>query len=47
VQGIATVPEIIWEGFLGLWLTFRGFKGSAPILAPDSEEPAITPAYAA
>jgi hypothetical protein len=21
-----TVPEIIWEAFLGLWLTFKGFK---------------------
>jgi hypothetical protein len=29
VQGIATVPEIIWEAFLGLWLTFKGFKSSA------------------
>jgi hypothetical protein len=47
LQGIATVPEIIWEGFLGLWLTFRGFNRSAPILAPDSQEPAIAPAYAA
>jgi Domain of unknown function (DUF4386) len=26
VQSIATVPEIIWEAFLGLWLTFKGFK---------------------
>jgi hypothetical protein len=25
-QGIATVPEVIWEGFLGLWLTFKGFN---------------------
>jgi hypothetical protein len=27
-QGIATVPEIIWEAFLGLWLTFKGFSPS-------------------
>ena len=26
LQGVATVPEIIWEAFLGLWLTFRGFS---------------------
>jgi hypothetical protein len=26
LQNIATVPEILWEAFLGLWLTFRGFK---------------------
>jgi hypothetical protein len=28
-QNVATVPEIIWEAFLGLWLTFKGFKSSA------------------
>jgi len=32
LQGLATVPEIIWEAFLGLWLTFKGFNRSAPIL---------------
>jgi hypothetical protein len=26
VQSIATVPEIVWEAFLGLWLTFKGFS---------------------
>jgi hypothetical protein len=46
VQGIATVPEVIWEAFLGLWLTFKGFKSSSPILAPASREQAIAPAYA-
>jgi len=30
LQGIATVPEIVWEAFLGLWLTLKGFS-SAPI----------------
>ena len=30
LQSLATVPEFIWEAFLGLWLTFKGFK-SAPI----------------
>jgi hypothetical protein len=28
VQGIATAPEFIWEAFLGLWLTFKGFNSS-------------------
>jgi hypothetical protein len=46
VQGIATVPEIIWEAFLGLYLTFKGFKTS-PILASESREQAITTGYAA
>jgi hypothetical protein len=25
-QNFATVPEIIWEALLGLWLTFKGFN---------------------
>ncbi|MGA7987383.1 MAG: DUF4386 domain-containing protein [Candidatus Dormiibacterota bacterium] len=25
-QGIATAPEFLWEAFLGLWLTFKGFR---------------------
>jgi hypothetical protein len=32
VQGILTIPEIIWEAFLGLWLTFKGFQRTAPIM---------------
>jgi hypothetical protein len=30
LQSIVTIPEIVWEAFLGLWLTFKGF-GPAPI----------------
>ena len=37
-QGILTVPEVIWEAFLGLWLTFKGFSPS-PITS-DYREPA-------
>jgi hypothetical protein len=40
VQSLATVPEIIWEGFLGLWLTFKGFS-SSPVLALVSREQGI------
>jgi hypothetical protein len=40
VQGILTIPEIVWELFLGLWLTFKGFK-AIPALAPESREQAI------
>jgi hypothetical protein len=37
-QGIATIPEIVWEMFLGLWLTFKGFKATAPAaVAFDSD----------
>jgi hypothetical protein len=35
LQGIATVPEVVWEAFLGLWLTFKGFSPS-PITAGDT-----------
>jgi hypothetical protein len=45
-QGIATIPEIIWEAFLGLWLTFKGFR-SAPITAAFGRETGRTPEYAA
>jgi len=31
LQSLATVPEIVWEAFLGLWLTFKGFR-QAPIM---------------
>jgi hypothetical protein len=33
IQAIATIPEIIWEGFLGIYCTIWGFKKDAPILA--------------
>jgi hypothetical protein len=33
-QGILTIPEILWELSLGLWLTVKGFNAS-PILPPD------------
>jgi hypothetical protein len=46
LQGIATVPVVIWEAFLGLWLTFKGFK-PALITALDSRETGRTPEYAA
>jgi hypothetical protein len=28
-QGVATIPEVIWEAFLGVWLTFKGFNAVA------------------
>ena len=47
LQGIATLPEIIWEvGLMGLWLTFKGFRQS-PILAPASREQGLASGYAA
>lgn len=34
--GIATAPIFLWELSVGLWLTFKGFSPSAPILAGTS-----------
>ena len=50
LQGIATIPEAVWELFLGLYCTFKGFRPSAPILQVDARgehaapEPAAAPA---
>ena len=50
LQGIATIPEFLWELFLGVYCTFKGFRPSSPILqaaaAGDRMEarPAVTPA---
>jgi hypothetical protein len=46
-QGIATIPEIIWEASLALYLTFHWFKASAITSSgiPDaSHDPSYTPA---
>ena len=36
-QGLATIPEFLWELFLGVYCTIWGFRRDAPILsgAPD------------
>src|SRR5690349_600710 len=36
LQGILTIPEFLWELFLGLYCTFKGFRASAPILQADA-----------
>ena len=56
-QSLMTIPEIIWEAYLGLWLTFKGFNAAAPILGLVGRErgirdqalaePVIAPVYAA
>jgi hypothetical protein len=38
LQGIATIPEILWELFLGLYCTFKGFNPSSPILRAEARE---------
>jgi hypothetical protein len=44
-QGIATIPEFIWELGLGLWLTFKGFRPS-PILSREYQATSNVPAVA-
>ena len=41
LQGVASIPEIAWELFLGIYCTFWGFKPDAPILS--SNVPVVTP----
>jgi hypothetical protein len=41
VQSVMTIPEIIWEAYLGLWLTFKGFQTAAPVLTLARREQAI------
>jgi hypothetical protein len=31
--GLATIPIFFWELSVGLWMTFKGFNPSAPILS--------------
>jgi hypothetical protein len=35
---IAVVPIFFWEGALGLWMTFKGFNRSAPIVVAITAE---------
>ena len=50
LQGIATIPEFLWELSLGVYCTVKGFRPSAPILRADAggrrvePMPAATPA---
>lgn len=37
LQGIATIPEFLWEVFLGVYCTFKGFRPSSPILHDDAQ----------
>ena len=44
LQGVLTIPEIIWEAFFGLYLVIKGFKVSSPILRDDAPvKPSVTP----
>ena len=36
LQGIATIPEALWELSLGIYCTVKGFRPSSPILRNDT-----------
>jgi Domain of unknown function (DUF4386) len=36
-QAIATIPEIIWEASIGIYLTFKGFKATSPMFEESRE----------
>jgi hypothetical protein len=36
LQGVATIPEFVWELFLGIYCTVWGFKRDAPILSESA-----------
>src|SRR5215467_7954582 len=36
LQGVATIPEFLWELSLGIYCTLKGFRPSSPILQPDA-----------
>ena len=38
VSALATLPIAVWEFSLGLYLTFKGFKSSAPIMVAAAAE---------
>jgi hypothetical protein len=38
LQGLATIPEFLWELSLGIYCTVKGFRPSAPILQAGARE---------
>ena len=36
LQGLATIPEFLWELFLGIYCTFKGFRPESPLLQADT-----------
>jgi len=34
-----TAPEIVWEAFLGIYMTFRGFREDSPLLRRSPGQP--------
>jgi hypothetical protein len=47
LQGIATIPEFLWELSLGIYCSVKGFRPSSPILRPDAGGDRMGPMTAA
>jgi hypothetical protein len=42
---VCALPEIIWEASIGIYLTFKGFKATAPLLS-EGRDTGIDPGFA-
>jgi hypothetical protein len=47
LQGVATIPEFLWELFLGLYCMVKGFRPSSPILHAEAGHDRTRPVTAA
>jgi hypothetical protein len=45
--GVATVPIFFWELLLGLWMTFKGFQPSSPLIAAAADPTLALPSTTA
>jgi hypothetical protein len=43
LQGLVTIPEFLWELFLGVYCTIKGFRPSSPILRADARDDRMAP----
>ena len=43
LQGLATIPEAVWELFLGVYCTVKGFRRESPILRVETDRGAAMP----
>ncbi|MEA2169340.1 MAG: hypothetical protein QOF76_2640, partial [Solirubrobacteraceae bacterium] len=41
LQSVSTAPEFLWELFLGVYCTVKGFRPSSPILRADTREDGV------
>ena len=46
LQGIATIPEALWELLLGIYCTVKGFRPESPILRADARDGRVDPSPA-